>query len=124
MAVERPVWMWAVGATATWAVLACGCARDEPHMDWEEIRAEADWGPRSQHTSLVFEGRMWVIAGDEGRPMADVWSSADGKRWREEECRAPWTARAEHGSVVFGDRIWILGGSSSGDLLADVWRTR
>lgn len=85
---------------------------------------------RALHTSLVFKGRMWALAGATLRASersvtvvrhADVWSSADGRKWEKVPQKGGFPMRHSHGSVVFRDRMWVIGGSGDQGHLADVW---
>ena len=98
---------------------------------WIEEAASANWSPRFGHTSVVFNPdgnreKIWVMGGNDGRSLNDVWSSTDGSRWIEEITAAKWSPRFGHTSVVFdpdesGKKIWIIGGNSNGNGLDDVW---
>lgn len=98
--------------------------------EWEEVTVNADWGERDDHTSLVYDDKMWVIGGTDlhteyeydeyGNIIAansflifknEVWSSEDGLNWTESIPRVEiWSARGGHSSVVFDDKMWVIGG--------------
>ena len=104
---------------------------------WEEVKAEGEkWSARWGHTSVVFQGKIWVMGGRDKKYLNDVWSSADGANWTEStppgdatkdtdggdgKAANWWTARRTHTSVVFKDKIWVLGGRDSTGTLNDVW---
>ena len=103
---------------------------------WKEVltSGESKWKARSDHTSVVFKDKIWVMGGDDGRKfLNDVWSSPDGKTWTEstppknakKETARPdanwWMARYSHTSVVFKDKIWVMGGYEGRKFLNDVW---
>ena len=50
---------------------------------WMQAAASAPWSERFSHASVVFNGKMWVIAGTFtfSQKVGDVWSSADGVSW-------------------------------------------
>jgi hypothetical protein len=51
---------------------------------WIQATAAAQWGARDGHTSVVYDGKIWVIGGwvgGAGGPQHDVWSSSDGVTW-------------------------------------------
>ena len=97
------------------------------------------WTARSYHTSVVFDSKIWVMGGNDGSSLNDVWSSPDGAIWTEstppnDKDGNPvnksntnwWGARGEHTSVVFprdgaGKKIWVLGGYDGSNTLNDVW---
>jgi hypothetical protein len=100
------------------------------------------------HTTLSFNGRLWVLGG--ARPYYDektiseagidaarkeggsyqkqavnsVFSSETGSQWQVEP-DAPWSRRTSHSSVVFDSKMWVMGGftGASGVPANDVWRS-
>ena len=44
-----------------------------PRDAWTQATSAAAWGARSDHTSVVFDGRMWVLGGYDGTYRNDVW---------------------------------------------------
>lgn len=71
---------------------------------------------RRNHTTVVFENKLWVIGGLQARnstvQYSDVWFSADGKNWTEKTSDGKFPSRAGHASVVFKGRMWIFGGDT------------
>ncbi|MFT7600350.1 MAG: hypothetical protein ACI8TP_003291 [Acidimicrobiales bacterium] len=125
-------------------VLVGGWGPSWPHVSHSEIWTSSDgqgWnrlpdaprGGRSTHHTVVFQNRMWVMAGqeisfvDEAENEVlynDVWSSADGREWRLETGEAAWSPRGQiGGSVVFDDRMWIIGGGTYDNrrYYSDIW---
>ncbi len=103
----------------------------ENGADWTLATDYAPWCARSMQSSVVFDGKMWVLGGgvyDESVyantavDFQDVWSSTDGVEWREATGAAAWPARRFHRSVVHDGRMWILGGSHYGNR-RDVWHS-
>ena len=96
---------------------------------WHEIRVDAEdtldhWEGRNSHTSLVYDNKMWVIAGstDSQSPIGDVWSSTDGYNWTEVAPSAAFGGRLEYVSMVNDDKMWVLGGATdSSSRSNDVW---
>ena len=35
----------------------------QPGKDWKEATGAADWSPRQWHTSVVHDGKMWLLGG-------------------------------------------------------------
>ena len=89
-------------------------------INWIEATTTADWSARRSPSSVVFDGKIWVLGGYDGGNKKDVWHSADGINWVEASANAAWSARYDHSSVVFDDKIWVLGGKN-GDNKKDVW---
>ena len=88
---------------------------------WNEVKTNnnAGWKARYKHTSVVYEGKIWVLGGDSGKYPAryiegDAWYSIDGVVWNKNTENLDY--RAGHTSVVFEDRLWLIGGINSGFL--------
>ena len=108
-------------------------------FSWTRVTKKADWPKRWDHTSLSYDGRIWVMGGyNPGQVkgdtyLEDVWSSEDGLNWRQETASAPWLGRRGHASVVFndgsGDAMYVIGGftvneeSGYREYTNDVWRS-
>lgn len=77
--------------------------------EWTK-RASLD--PRYAHTSLVFDDRMWIIAGkgDSEVPKNDVCYSFNGIDWQKASSKAAFPARFGHASTVFQGKMWVVGG--------------
>ncbi len=98
-----------------------GSGLDISKYTWKKVTSSAGWSARSTHTSVVFNGKIWVIGGfDDGGTKNDVWSSSDGKNWTKETSSAGWSARWHHTNVVFNHKIWVIGGFD-GNSKNDVW---
>jgi N-acetylneuraminic acid mutarotase len=88
-------------------------------VSWTRATDAAPWEARTDHSSVAFDNRLWVI----GSPGNDVWSSADGVNWTQATAAAPWSRRLNHTTVVFNNQIWVIGGFRywSPPGLSDVW---
>jgi hypothetical protein len=99
------------GATSGWSgghqiVISSGGGGD-----WHCATASAGWSARTNHTTVVFDNKIWVLGGWSGSDCTnDVWYSTDGESWTEATSSAGWSARETHSSVVFDNKIWVLGG--------------
>jgi hypothetical protein len=92
-------------------------------VHWEQVTENAPWHERLWFSSVVYQGRIWVLGGWSNNPAknwGDVWSSSDGKTWTELKSRQIWKARHEHSAFVFKDRLWIAGGHAQ-PLSREVW---
>lgn len=95
---------------------------------WTQATESAPWAERTQHTSVAYDGKIWIL-GRRSVPClcalgrrSDVWFSSDGANWTEATPKAGWSPRGEHTSVVFDEKIWVLGGQSrTGEYWNDVW---
>jgi hypothetical protein len=75
-----------------------------------------------QHTSLVFDSKMWIIGGSDGsRCLNEVWFSSDGITWTRAISTAQFPPRVCHTSVVFNNRMWVIGGYDNAYVSNDVW---
>lgn len=92
-------------------------------VTWTRATHNAGWSPRIQHTSVVFDGKMWVIGGsNSGDTYSDVWYSTDGESWTQATSDAGWGPRFGHTSVVFDGKIWVIGGYVDDvGIVNDVW---
>jgi len=134
---------------ATLAIWLGGCEFESyrdfrtPEYDgvfsWTQVTKKADWPKRWDHTTLSYDGRLWVMGGYNpglvigDTYLEDVWSSDDGVNWTEETASAPWLGRRGHASVVFddgnGDAMYVIGGftvneeSGYREYSNDVWRS-
>jgi hypothetical protein len=97
---------------------------------WKRETANAGWSPRAYLQAVVFNGKIYVIAGGNYVPkyeaLNDVWSSEDGIHWVQETKAAPWHPRIWFSSVVYRDHIWVLGGwsNSPNRNWNDVWYSK
>jgi hypothetical protein len=87
---------------------------------WTRATGSANWSPRYSHTSVAFEGRIWVIGGSSYR--SDVWYSSDGTDWTQATNSAPWVGREDFVAEVLNGKIFVMGGQyGSGVFRNDVW---
>lgn len=77
---------------------------------------------RIGHGAAYFKGKYWVIGGAEPieplatstqfQPVADVWSSTDGRSWSLETDFAAFGARWLHKTLVYDNKLWVIGGAA------------
>ncbi len=94
-----------------------------------QVAKKLPFAARSGHTSLIFQKRMWVIAGYGGEHKNDVWYSGNGSNWAPTTEEAAFPARHKHASAVYRGRMWIAGGddvATTGlfDQMNDVWYSK
>ena len=91
------------------------------NLNWSEVGTSNIWSARSEHSSVVFDGKIWVLGGktDDGNEN-DVYYSSNGSNWNTATTDAAWSARSKHSSVEFDNKIWVLGGDD-GNKKNDVW---
>lgn len=94
-------------------------------INWIEETSSANPFPtRQEHTSVVYDNKIWVIGGREGSVFStknDVWFSTDGINWVEATAAANFSPRRNHTSLVFDNKIWVIGGRSGSIRFNDVW---
>jgi N-acetylneuraminic acid mutarotase len=93
-------------------------------ITWTRATESAAFPARSDATSLVYDGKIWIISGcrDIFTPFNDVWYSDDGIHWFEANASAAFPARSDATSMVYNGRMWILGGVNSNIFpFNDVW---
>jgi len=94
--------------------------------NWVKATASAGFSPRAAHSSVVYNGRIWVIAGvsNPGNTYNnDVWSSSDGVNWAQSTASAAFGIRAGQSSVVYNNLMWVIGGydGTINKYYNDVW---
>jgi hypothetical protein len=94
---------------------------------WVQETADGGFGGRFNHASVVFDGKMWIIGGDNTglTLLNDVWYSTDGQIWTQKTASAAFSGRTFHACVVYddggGEKMWVIGGRDNGGTLNDVW---
>ena len=125
--------IWVIGGIDETGVLAADVWYSTNGVFWTNATALPGAVPspaRYGHSSVVFDGKMWVIGGtdENGVNAFDVWYSVDGKAWTNATDlpgAVPFSGRSGHTSVVYnngtGNKIWILGGAGDAGNLYEVW---
>jgi len=92
-------------------------------VSWTREVAAAPFGPRAEHTCLVYDNKIWVIGGFAGALfLHDVWSSSDGKNWNAATNSAAFSGRGGHASVIYNNKMWVIGGDAgSTPFQNDAW---
>ena len=80
-------------------------------VHWEQHVEHAPWVPRQYHDVAVYDGRMWVMEGSDGRNRNDVWYSADGVNWYEVP-DTPWAPRHAASAFVYDGGLWMVAGNN------------
>ena len=93
--------------------------------EWVMVAEETATEGIASHTTVVFDDKMWLIAGRDSRlNQNNIYQSIDGITWHKVIAEIPFSKRSGHTSVVFNDKIWLSGGRGGifGDsYLNDVW---
>jgi leucine-zipper-like transcriptional regulator 1 len=93
--------------------------------EWVQVNAGPRWSSRTEHASVVFQDKIWVLGGlnkgiSNGN-LNDVWSSPDGVNWTQVTAAAAWEPRSRHSALVYDGKLWVLGGYGNNGTLHDVW---
>jgi uncharacterized protein YjdB len=85
---------------------------------------------RVGHDALVFQDKLWVIAGNlqTETDSNEVWSSVDGDTWTQVNQVNAFTARRSQRVVAFNGEMWMIGGATQTAVgadagTADVWHS-
>lgn len=88
-------------------------------IKWERHVEHAPWPARQYHDVAVFDDRLWVMEGYDGRAnRKDVWHSADGVTWTEVP-DTPWAPRHAASVFVHDNALWMVVGNN---MTPDVWK--
>ena len=91
----------------------------ENGVDWSIFSTSTQslemWGQRQNHSSAVFQDKLWVLGGHSGAGANpnSIWSSPNGVTWSITE-NSEWSKRWRPSTVVFQDKLWVIGGYHSG----------
>jgi hypothetical protein len=90
---------------------------------WTQMTASAEWGGRSDHTSVALADGSIILMG--GFDSNNVWRSTDqGATWTQMTASAEWGRRDGHTSVVLPDEsIVLVGGVGDEGNWFDAWRS-
>jgi hypothetical protein len=78
-------------------------------ISWVQATPAAGFSPRSDHSSFVYQDKIWVIGGcDSTGYLNDVWYSGDGIHWAKVPASAPFATDTSFHAVVFDNRMWVL----------------
>ena len=83
--------------------------------NWVKV-ADAPWPKRKWHQAVGYQGRLYVLGGNDGARKNDIWSSADGKTWRRDKANDEqgWSKRHLFQAVAHQERLYVLGGYAGG----------
>lgn len=83
---------------------------------WQEVTPIENFTPRKNHTAVVYDGKIWILAGmtidESGAVFSDeIWYSDDPDQfWYLYDGPSLFTGRSLHSSLVYEDEIWLFGG--------------
>jgi hypothetical protein len=86
---------------------------------WQRVLEHAPWAPRQYHEVAVFDDKLWVLEGWDGKQNRnDVWWSSDGIAWNELP-NTPWAVRHAASVFVYQNALWVVAGNN---MESDVWK--
>lgn len=114
--------MWIVGGDPLLKHFQADVWSSSDGVQWTQATANAPWGQRNMHVTMVHDGKIWIMGGQtlpqyvpevQEAFYNDVWNSSDGANWTRVTEHAAWAPRGMiQGSVVFQGRMWLLGGGT------------
>ena len=88
---------------------------------WNYSSGLSSFGIIVAHQTIVYRGRMYVIAGDLITGNTKVLSTSDGLTWIMETSNA-FSGRGGHKAVVFNDTMYVIGGEDiASTRLNEIW---
>nr|HPI04221.1 hypothetical protein [Candidatus Goldiibacteriota bacterium] len=84
-------------------------------INWTYVPQNTPMPFRIQHTALVYNGKIYILAGSDGsNKYAEVFESINGTDWLMTTGNAAFGRRTYHASALFdngtGQKMWIIGG--------------
>ena len=84
-------------------------------VDWTAATQNANWTPRDDGLSLVYNNKLWVISGTTGLGQgsrsyqtADVWYSTDGVDWTAATQNAEFGKQYSIIGTIFNGYMWVI----------------
>ena len=91
-------------------------------LHYNSVTSDGAFSKRADHTTIVFDDKLWVISGYEGHYYeTDAWYSSDGANWSAATTSTPFYGRSGHATVVFDNKMWVIGGYIGGENSNDIW---
>ncbi|CAN0589387.1 unnamed protein product, partial [Ectocarpus sp. 12 AP-2014] len=90
-------------------------------INWVEVDPATVFGVRAEHTSVVYDNKIWVIGGwqavvnettfeQDVTTFADAWYSDNGIVWVQIAINETFAARLGHATTLFENKIIVSGG--------------
>ena len=85
--------------------------RSTDGINWTQVTVTGDiFSPRGFHTATVYNNKIWVIGGDDGDPVGDIWYTSNGSEWHEYEGAIPFSFINGHTVLNYRGELWLFGG--------------
>ncbi len=75
-----------------------------------QINASASWASRGSYATCTHNGKLYVMGGNNGSDLNDVWSSPDGITWTQATSSASWPTRTWPQCISYNNKLWVMGG--------------
>jgi hypothetical protein len=127
--------MWVIGGNTTLTAGTGHFANDvwssSDGANWTAATTSAAFAGRQEHSTLVFNNKLWVIGGASASAsfLNDVWSSSDGANWTEAVTNAAFAPRGGAACFVFNNMMWVGEGfytdtsGGSATIYSDLWNS-
>lgn len=81
-------------------------------MQWTCASSSAGFPGRSQHASIVYDGKIWVFNGygNNNSVKKDIWCSPDGSNWNSVADSVSYPMRTGMVCINYNEYMWIIGG--------------
>lgn len=89
-------------------------------VQWTQL-PNAPWSARYGFCAVSFNNRLYVLGGNDGSNLNDVWWTTDGVNWTQ-SVNAPWAIRRYACAITYNRRMFVLGGIGASSY-NDVWET-
>jgi hypothetical protein len=94
----------------------------EDGVKWTRVTASAQWPPRRFHSTVVHDGRIWVMMGYHRGNLDDIWITSDGAEWTRVVNQPGIPPRHEPMCLSYRGHLWLMGGYGE-RIYDDVWVT-
>lgn len=108
--------IWVMGGENSSGYLNDVWASNDNGSNWIKITNNAPWQGRRYASSVVLDGKMYIIGGYGNvdgmiTPLRDVWSTKNGTAWKLVTDQAPWDQNTSSDTAsIFNNKIWVVDG--------------
>ena len=116
--------LWIIGGEANDGTTLEDIWSSSDGENWTLEVSTPPFGVVQFHQTLVFNGKMYVIAGNPATNHTEVWSTSNGIDWTQNTANAAaaFFGRGGHQALVFNNAMYVIGGEAT-TRLNDVWKS-